>query len=716
MRPRANQAVHSQVYPPVASDPSHDHAHGMTSPALEGADQHLSPQSRQNGTEASASATVGLNHHGAVHPQPIAPSSLPISGITTSQTPAHSIPDPGEMHELQEYHEQNGADGTEGALAPQTNLEAFNAVPMAMQHPQHVSMQLADPHLEGLLETTNSGATSGPLSHTETLYPPHLTVSPHAPIDPVVVNSEDQSFLLTALPPVQPAFGSLNAPGVLTLDLHAQLNLFSTAQPTSLGPENHGLNEFLRIWALSDRWGSSSMPGPRLDRISAQLAAKPMRMSYEELDGEGMDLQGLDWEDIGVSRKYARERRKLTYKNYTNKLDSDKWKIRPFDGAIPSSENFYRFRRMDLRRNVHLAHFQLRNVLACADRSHVFYPGRDVIHRINPLSGHSDVAMDLSDLHHVQISTLDAKHGMLVVGTFNGEYCMRSVHSQDPRFTEGQVTNNSSCITNHLQIHESRHSNSPLVAFASNDQGFRVMDIATQKFTLDTKFKFPMNCTALSPDGRLRVMVGDSNSVIIACAESGGPVQWLSGHRDHGFACAWSEDGWTVATAAQDKSVKIWDARRWTNSSARATPVATIRSELASVRGLRFSPVGNGPPVLVAAEEADFVNIVNARTFRHKQTIDVFGEIGGVGFTDDGNELNILCTDRHRGGLIQLDRCNYGSKSEFICSFQPNTMDDIWKQPYRSALHDEEGLDEGLTRGGPAGPRTRLYWDDMEPF
>ncbi|KAG7132274.1 putative WD repeat-containing protein C2A9.03 like [Verticillium longisporum] len=399
-----------------------------------------------------------------------------------------------------------------------------------------------------------------------------------------------------------------------------------------------------------------------------------MRMSYEELNGEGMDFQGLDWEDIGVSRKYARERRKLTYKNYTNKLDSDKWKIRPFDGAIPSSENFYRFRRMDLRRNIHLAHFQLRNVLACADRSHVFYPGRDVIHRINPLSGHSDVAMDLSDLHHVQVSTLDAKHGMLVVGTFNGEYCMRSVHSQDTRFTEGQVTNNSSCITNHLQIHESRHSTSPLVAFASNDQGFRVMDIASQKVILDTKFKFPMNCTALSPDGRLRVMVGDSNSVIIACAESGGPVQWLSGHRDHGFACAWSEDGWTVATAAQDKSVKIWDA------------------QLASVRGLRFSPVGNGPPVLVAAEEADFVNIINARTFRHKQTIDVFGEIGGVGFTDDGNELNILC------------------------SFQPNIMDDIWRQPYRSALHDEEGLDEGLARGGPAGPRTRLYWDDMEPF
>ncbi|KAM0281930.1 hypothetical protein ACHAQH_003276 [Verticillium albo-atrum] len=324
--------------------------------------------------------------------------------------------------------------------------------------------------------------------------------------------------------------------------------------------------------------------------------------------------------------------------------------------------------------------------------------------------------MDLSDLQNVQISTLDAKHGMLVVGTFNGEYCMRSVHSQDMGFTEGQVTSHSSCITNHLQIHESRHYGGPVVAFASNDQSFRVMDIASEKFVLDKKFKFPMNCTALSPDRRLRVMVGDSNSVMIACADTGDALQWLSGHRDHGFACAWSDDGWTVATAAQDKSVKIWDARRWTNSSAKATPVATLRSELASVRGLRFSPIGSGPPVLVAAEEADYINIINARTFRHKQTINIFGEIGGVGFTDDGNELNVLCTDRHRGGLIQLDRCNYGSKSDLACSTKTSAMDDLWRQSYKPALHDEESLYGGLSRGGLTGPRTRVYWDEMEPF
>ncbi len=34
--------------------------------------------------------------------------------------------------------------------------------------------------------------------------------------------------------------------------------------------------------------------------------------------------------------------------------------------------------------------------------------------------------------------------------------------------------------------------------------------------------------------------------------------------------------------------------------------------------------------------EADFVNVIDAQTFDSKQTFDVFGEIGGASFTDDG--------------------------------------------------------------------------------
>ena len=73
-----------------------------------------------------------------------------------------------------------------------------------------------------------------------------------------------------------------------------------------------------------------------------------------------------------------------------------------------------------------------------------------------------------------------------------------------------------------------------------------------------------------------------------------------------------------AATGFQDKSIKIWDARRWTNSRGVATPVCTLRSEMAGVRALKFSPVGSGKRVLVAAEEADFVNIIDAQTFQAK--------------------------------------------------------------------------------------------------
>lgn len=374
---------------------------------------------------------------------------------------------------------------------------------------------------------------------------------------------------------------------------------------------------------------------------------------------------------------------------------------------------------MDLRQNTYLAHFQLRNVLACTGRSHAFYPGQKALHRINLLSGQTEVAMDLSNMANGLVSTLDAKFGMVIAGTFNGEYCMRNAYSQDKTFADGQITTSSSAITNHLQIHESRTSGSPLVAFASNDQGFRIMDMESEKFVLQTGYSFALNCSALSTDRRLRVLVGDSNNVLIAAADTGEILQELTGHRDFGFACDWSDDGWTVATAAQDKAVKIWDARRWTDSRGNSTPLTTVRCEMAGARSLRFSPVGSGPPVLVAAEEADYVNMINAQTFRSKQTLDLFGEIGGVAFTNSGQDLHVLCMDPSRGGVVQLERCNLGSKSsaredDFAAMAGP------WWAERRQGYDRTRGVSgyraEASWVEEEQPLRSRVYLDEMEPF
>ncbi|KAF9879091.1 WD repeat protein [Colletotrichum karsti] len=486
----------------------------------------------------------------------------------------------------------------------------------------------------------------------------------------------------------------------------------SNPNPSTLGPENHCLKEFLKEWAWRNRGARYQLrgPSPGIQSITAQAAKKIPRVQYSDLEGDECDIQGINWEDLGVTRSKARERRRLMYKNYTNRTGSDKWQNDFPDRAAWNVEDFFRFRRMHIRQNVHLAHFQLRNILACAGRSRAFYPGQRAIHQLNPVSGHSEVAMDLTDLGGVQISTLDANCGVLIAGTFNGEYCMRNIHSQDKKYTEGQITNHISGITNHLQIHESRNS-SAMAAFASNDQGFRVMDVATEKFVMETQYPCPINCSALSADRRLRVMVGDNYDVMIANADTGEILRELDGHRDFGFACDWSDDGWTVATGFQDMSVKIWDARMWTKSDGSSKPLATIRSEMAGVRSLRFSPTGSGPPVLVAAEEADFVNIINVQTLRHKQTFDIFGEIGGVEFSNDGQDLNVLCMDRTRGGLVQLERHDMGSW-EFESANQ-QTSRDAWWRTKRGATDDESSK-------RPTSPiqweRKVSVFDDLEPF
>lgn len=400
---------------------------------------------------------------------------------------------------------------------------------------------------------------------------------------------------------------------------------------------------------------------------------------------------------------------------------------------LQPTDSFFRFRRMDIRCNVHLSHFQLRNVLASTSRTNAFYTGNGVVHSFNPVSGEGGTVMKLGDIPASQVSTLAADHGVLIAGGFSGEYILRHLDScadegdddDDTACHEGIITNHVSGITNHVQIHQSRQSSSPRAAFASNDMCFRVLDINTETFLSRENFDYPLNCTALSPDRRLRVMVGDHQNVLITAAESryastGRPeiIQELGGHRDHGFACDWADDGWTVATGFQDRSVKIWDARRWTDSSGVATPICTLRTEMAGVRGLRFSPVGSGKRVLVAAEEADYINIIDAQTFASKQTFDVFGEIGGVAFSNGGQDLVALCCDRVRGGLVQLERCGPGAEAawDYAEEAPPRSLlgrrrSGTYDWP-RSRFTEEKRFRESVTKRRRKGASL----DAMEPF
>ncbi|PNP43764.1 hypothetical protein TGAMA5MH_04045 [Trichoderma gamsii] len=437
----------------------------------------------------------------------------------------------------------------------------------------------------------------------------------------------------------------------------------SNPNPSILGSENYGLVDFLRSWAYGNvPLMSLRLPRPGIRRVLKQANSGVERVHYRDLRANGCDMQGLDWDSMNTARYYAREIRRQTYRNYVNRPGSD---IHiETKNKIPSTENFFRFYRMDVRRDISLAHFQLRSVLACPTRTQAFYPSVHGINVMNTATKKTTLAMDLrafSGMTGPAISTLDAGCGLLMSGTFGGDYFLQSLSNEDRRnYSEGQISTNISGITNHIKIYKPRRSDSPAAAIASNDNRFRLMDLRTEKFTSTFTYPFALNCSAMSPDGRLRVVVGDDLNVLITNAETGEILQKLDGHRDYGFACDWSDNGWTVATGFQDKTIKIWDARRWQNSSGITSPIYTINTEMAGVRNLRFSPTGSGKPILAAAEEADYIHLIDAGTFRSKQTIDIFGEIGGVAFTNEGQNFNVLCCDAHRGGLLQFERCSYG--------------------------------------------------------
>lgn len=329
---------------------------------------------------------------------------------------------------------------------------------------------------------------------------------------------------------------------------------------------------------------------------------------------------------------------------------------------------------MDNEQRCRLIHFQLRNLLGVVSRSDVFYAGDAKVTRTNPLTGQSRVVMDLRESDSwsgnvIRISTLSAcngQNGVVVAGCFHGEYAMKSIYAAaDSGPVTGTVTKNESGITNHVEMIRNRHSNTPNAVFASNDCHVRVLNCGEGlQFTSEHEYDWPVNCSATSPDSRLRVVVGDHTDIIISDAERGTTEFVLPGHRDFGFAAAWSDDGYTIATGNQDQTVRIFDARNL------STTVKVLPAKMAGVRALRFSPIGyGGKRVLAMAEPADIVQFVDAVSWDSMQQVEFWGEVGGIDFDPSGEEFFIANADKCVGGLMEFSRTkgseyyeNYGRR------------------------------------------------------
>ena len=398
-------------------------------------------------------------------------------------------------------------------------------------------------------------------------------------------------------------------------------------------------------------------------------------------DREQYNYQGIYWSRYQTTEEEAREVRRMTYRNLRNlgPPDEEKFGTKAFKAnfpgkVIPGSDCYFHFNEMDMKRNPDYSHPQLRHNLSATSKNAIFYTNRPPRHNgvsawdtyssqyktivsFNPETGTEECAMDIRKRYNwddpklSRIHTLTAGNGVLVAGSFDGVYAMKSLSADfESAPVVGTIATGGDVSTNHVHTHLDRQSGLPRVVFDSNDMSVRILDCTATKWVACHKYPYQVNCSVTSSDGRLRLLNGDNCEPIVANADTGETLARLPGHNDFGFACDWAPDGITMATGHQDGLVKVWDARKLNQS------IQTIAMEQAGCRSLQFSPLGSGKRVLVLAEPADFVHVVDAQTFESKQTIDFFGDISGISMPPDGSKLYIANADAKYGGLMEFDR------------------------------------------------------------
>ncbi|KAA8648450.1 hypothetical protein EYZ11_008101 [Aspergillus tanneri] len=438
-------------------------------------------------------------------------------------------------------------------------------------------------------------------------------------------------------------------------------HLAASAVQGTIHERNFNIDQFISQWVHSSIASIPSFPlvsaplppCPLANILGWTPAQKIIRPS--SYSGDFFDLQQIPWwEALRVKRSDARRLRDFWYTSYHNLESSNQPGIK-----LPQEEFYFREKSMYTRCKATIEHFQLRNLMSVAAYNTVHFARESKMYSWIPpyddlrcLIDLAKPAVELGFQGPVKISSMKSAQDVVIAGGFLGEYALRAAGAEGSG-AEGFVTRDLNGITNHIDVVPSRTNRTPMGIFASNDRHLRVLDCETNTFVADHELSRAINCTATSPDGRLRVVIGDSPDAWIIEADSGRPVHPLRGHRDFGFACAWSPDMRHIATSNQDKTAIIWDARTW-------KALEKIESDVAGYRSLHYSPVGGGPRTLLLCEPADRISIVNAQTYQTRQVHDFFGEIGGADYSADGSTIWVANADEHFGGFMQFERRQWG--------------------------------------------------------
>ncbi|KAK9459186.1 WD40-repeat-containing domain protein [Lipomyces oligophaga] len=363
---------------------------------------------------------------------------------------------------------------------------------------------------------------------------------------------------------------------------------------------------------------------------------------------------------VGVEDR-ARRKRLEEYASYAN-VSGSKSNLPLTVTRLFTNEPILQFNAYHTKPRPRLMHFQLRNLIAPVTKNNVYFSDIRSVKKLDGDTGMVTCVLNSCMLRNsaqkIKISTMAATRDVIVAGGYAGQYMYKNLASSNGDLApsgQGIITFDISNITNHVDIISCISKGAPQAVFSSNDSHVRILDLDINKIISEHAVDWPVNWTATSPCGKMRLVVGDSPEGIILDSMTGKGIACLPGHKDYSFSCAWSSNGYLVATGNQDLTCRVYDIR---NIRPEAPSLYVIGAQIGAIRSVKF----NGPGTLLAlAEPVDYVHLVDTSDFSRGQIIDFWGEISGIGFASDlGNQVNdslwIGNSDTLVGGIMNFER------------------------------------------------------------
>ncbi|KAK9451543.1 WD40-repeat-containing domain protein [Limtongia smithiae] len=323
-------------------------------------------------------------------------------------------------------------------------------------------------------------------------------------------------------------------------------------------------------------------------------------------------------------------------------------------------EHIFRFQQMLTNPCPETLHFQLRHLLSPVTKNNIYYHQARSIMRLDSDTGDCTTVMAVDQSktaigQSTYISTLGATEEVAIACGLNGQYIYKNLAEERTSWApsgEGIITSDLNTCTNHVELRTRPSvSNIPMAVVSCNDNAVRSLDLIRNQILHTHLYDFPVNCSATSPDDKLRIVAGDALPALIVDAASGKTVHTVHDHNDYIFSCAWSNNGYTIATGSQDAICQIYDVRNLYN------PIHTVNSEVGIIRNIQFNKDGR---FLAVAESFDHVHVLDTHTYSHAQNIEFWGSVSGIGFSQSSgsgdDSLWIANSDRLVGGIMQYDR------------------------------------------------------------